>query len=80
MSVHTSLRSSKNAAGSFRNVLKRYERVRHLMAQGLWTEGRSVLGLPKIKQTKMKARKAAAKEKDATTAQTPATPSPGSTS
>jgi hypothetical protein len=34
------------------------------MTQGAWTEGRSVLGLPKIKQMKMKARKAAAKEKE----------------
>ena len=75
MSVHSSLRSQKSAADSLRNVMKRHERVRHLMAQGLWAEGHSVFGLPKIKQLKMKARKAAAKEKDAT-AQTPsATPS-----
>ena len=44
--------------------MKRHERVRHLMAQGLWAEGRSVFGLPKIKQMKMKARKAAVKEKE----------------
>lgn len=61
MSIHSSLRSSK-ASGTFRNVLKRHERVRVLMEQGLWPEGRSVLGLPKIKQTKVKARKAAPKE------------------
>lgn len=63
MSVHTSLRSSKQM-GATRNVLKRYERVRHLMAQGVWTDGRSAFGLPKIKQTRIKARKAAAKEKE----------------
>ena len=63
MSVHSSLRSGNVASGLFRNVMKRHERVRHLMAQGLWPEGRSVFGLPKIKQTKLKARKAAAKEK-----------------
>ncbi len=64
MSIHTSLKAPKNATESLRNVMKRHERVRHLMAHGLWTEGRSVLGLPKIKQTKMKARKAV-KEKEA---------------
>lgn len=52
--------------------MKRHERVRHLLAQGLWGEGRSVLGLPKIKQMKMKARKAAAKEKGEAAAEKPA--------
>ena len=48
--------------------MKRHERVRHLMMQGQWAEGRSVFGLPKIKQTKLKARKAVAKEKEGTAA------------
>jgi len=64
MSIHSSLRSDQHAAGSLRNVMKRYERVRHLMTHGSWQEGRSVFGLPKIKQMKLKARKAAAKEKE----------------
>ena len=64
MSIHPSLRTNKLAAGSLRNVMKRHERVRHLMAQGLWTDGQSVFGLPKIKVVKMKARKAATKEKE----------------
>ena len=70
MSVHSSLRTGKGA-GALRNVMKRHERVRHLMEQGLWPEGRSVFRLPKIKQTKVKARKAAAKEEkaEATTAE-----------
>ena len=80
MSIHSSLRSSKHAAGLLRNVMKRHERVRHLMAQGLWPEGRSVFGLPKIKQTKMKARKAAAKEKEETTTPTAAATPPGASS
>ena len=74
MSIHSSLRTDKHAAGSMRNVLKRHERIRRLMEQGLWVEGRSVFGLPKIKQVKMKARKAAAKEKDEASAATPAAP------
>jgi small basic protein (TIGR04137 family) len=73
MSIHSSLRSAGKAGGALRNVLKRHERIRHLMDKGLWPEGgRSVFGLPKIKQIKMKARKAA-KEKDETAAgETPA--------
>lgn len=74
MSIHPSLRSDKHAIGAFRNVLKRHERVRHLMTQGVWSEGRSVFGLPKIKQTKLKARKAAAKEKDEASTPSPAAP------
>jgi hypothetical protein len=42
------------------------------MEQGLWDPARSVFGLPKVKQTKMKARKAAPKEKAEAAAQTPA--------
>lgn len=79
MSIHPSLRTEKNAAGSLRNVMKRYERVRHMMASGAWVEGRSVFGLPKIKQVKMKARKAAAKEKEEAAA-TPAAAAPSGSS
>ena len=78
MSIHQSLRSDKNASASLRNVMKRHERVRHLMAQGVWVDGRSVFGLPKIKQVKMKARKAAAKEKEETSGTTPSAVAPSS--
>ena len=67
MSLHSSLRKAGSSFGSLRNVLKRHERVRHYMSQGSWVDGQSVLGLPKIKQLKMKARKAT-KEKDAAAA------------
>ena len=80
MSIHTSLRSSKLVATSLRNVLKRHERVRHLLTHGQWAEGSSVLGLPKIKQMKMKARKAAAKEKDAAAGEPSPAPAPESSS
>ena len=77
MSIHSSLRS-KGSLGALRNVLKRHERVRHLMTQGTWTDGQSVLGLPKIKQIRMKARKAAPKEKEeAAAGTTPAAPAAG---
>jgi len=62
MSIHSSLRKSGGKTGSTRNVLKRHERLRHLMTHGLWTEGRSAFGLPKIKQERIKAKKAAPKE------------------
>jgi small basic protein (TIGR04137 family) len=65
MSVHSSLRTSRHGTVS-RNVLKRHERVRRLVDQGRWEQGQSVLGLPKVKQLKMKARKAAPKEKTGT--------------
>ena len=80
MSIHSSLRVKKSA-GTLRNVMKRHERVRHLMTQGLWPDGRSVFGLPKIKQVKMKARKAAAKEKEGeASAATPGTAAPSAPS
>ena len=78
MSIHSSLRVKKSAE-TLRNVMKRHERVRHLMAQGLWPEGRSVFGLPKIKQLKMKVRKAA-KEKDEASAAAPGTAAPSAPS
>ena len=59
-----------------RNVLKRHERVRHLMERGLWPEGRSVFGLPKIKQLKMKARKAAKEKGEAASTEAPTTAAP----
>ena len=76
MSIHTSMRSGKGAAGMLRNVLKRYERIRLLMTKGAWEDGRSVFGLPKVKQVKVKARKAEAKEKEeaAPTTEAPAAP------
>lgn len=68
MSIHSSLRAGKSASSSTRNVLKRHERVRHMVTQNLWEEGRSVFGLPKLKQAKIKARKSAAKEKEGSAA------------
>ena len=75
MSIHSSLRGGgTKATGALRNVLKRHERVRHLLTQGLWTEGQTVFGLPKIKQMRMKARKAAKEKEGATAAAGSATP------
>jgi small basic protein (TIGR04137 family) len=48
MSLHSSLRS-RNAVGSKRSVLTRIERIKLLKARGLWTEGRLMTNLPKVK-------------------------------
>lgn len=63
MSLHPSLKVS-SAGATIRNVLKRHERVRLLMEQGKWEDGRVALNLPKVKQLRLKARKAV-KEKAA---------------
>ncbi len=46
MSQHPSF-GGKGKIKAKRNVLKRYERVRHLEEKGKWTPEKSVLGLPK---------------------------------
>ena len=80
MSIHPSLRQTGGKTGVSRNVLKRYERLQHLMSQGFWTEGRSIFGLPKLKQEKAKARKAAPKEAAAGEQPATSTPQPPPTS
>ncbi len=57
MSIHPSLKKSKGSAGALRNVMKRFERVRHLIEQGKWEDNQAVFGLPKIKKPKVKGRK-----------------------
>lgn len=48
MSQHPSLRVGGKIRKK-RNVLKRYERIDSLMADGRWKVGCKVLGLPKTK-------------------------------
>jgi len=67
MSLHPSLRLGKSGVKSLKNVMKRFERVRYLMERGKWSDGRSVYGLPKIRQVKVKVSKAAPKEEGAKT-------------
>ena len=56
MSIHSSLRSSAQGK-KHRSVLKRYERLKALKDQHLWSEEKSVLGIPKVKQQKLKVKK-----------------------
>lgn len=63
MSIHSSLRVKSGVGDTLRNVIKRHERVRTLKEQGRWPEGRSMFGLPKIKQAKVRvAKKSSGKE------------------
>lgn len=57
MSQHTSLKV-KSVGVKHRNVLKRYERIRKMEADGKWEDRKSIFGLPKIKSIKIKVRKA----------------------
>lgn len=65
MSIDKSLRR-KNQLARARNVLTRGERIKVLMDEERWQEGRSPYGLPKVKVVKMvvkKAKKAKEEEK-----------------
>ena len=63
MSIHSSLRIS-GKGNKHRSVLKRYERLKVLKEKKLWDEEKAVLGLPKVKQqrVRIKKEKAAAPE------------------
>jgi len=52
MTMDKSLRVRKGAAG-VRGVLSRAERISRLKEQDHWPEGRSPLGLPKVRVQKM---------------------------
>ena len=61
MSLHPSLVSLGKTKRQ-RTVLKRIERIKHLMEKGLWQEGDTVIGLPKIKTVRLKLKKEKVKE------------------
>ena len=54
MSLHKSL-VSKAALKRHRNVLSRAERVKRMMDEETWPDGRSVFSLPKLKIRRIKA-------------------------
>ena len=56
MTMDKSLRVRKGSAG-VRGVLTRAERIARLKEQDLWSEGRSPLGLPKVRVQKMAMKK-----------------------
>lgn len=56
MSIHSSLRSGGKGK-KHRSVLKRYERLKVLKDKNLWSDEKSVLGIPKVKMQKIKVKK-----------------------
>ena len=67
MSIDKSL-VTKGKLARHRNVLSRTERIKFLINENLWEDGRSVFGLPKVKNLKMKKAAKAEKEKTEETA------------
>jgi small basic protein (TIGR04137 family) len=61
MSVHPSLKASSESK-QHKSVLKRLERLLHLIKKDDWKEGNSVFGLPKVKILKFKIKKEKTKE------------------
>ena len=64
MSLHSSLRIDR-ASGAQRTVQTRIERIKELMKKGLWKEETGVIGLPKTKIIRVKAKKKVKAEEDA---------------
>jgi len=62
MSQHPSLKTSR-AGKKHRTVLKRYERLSALKEKGIFKDGDSVFGMPKLKIVKIKIKKEKAEEK-----------------
>lgn len=68
MSIHKSLVPASKLK-RHRNVLTRGERLQILLKEDRWEEGKSVFGLPKVKNIKMKARAKAKKAEEAAPAE-----------
>ena len=64
MTMDKSLRVRKGSS-SARGVLSRAERIAKLKEQERWTEGRSPLGLPKVRVLKLSMKKKVKKEEGA---------------
>jgi small basic protein (TIGR04137 family) len=64
MSLHSSLKIDR-ASVTQRTVQTRIERIKELMKKGLWKEEAGVIGLPKTKIVRIKAKKKIKAEGDA---------------
>ncbi len=70
MSIDKSL-LTKGKLTRHRNVLTRSERIKCLEKEGLWDDGISVFGLPKVKTIKVRKKAKSEKEKTEETTTTP---------
>ncbi len=75
MSIHPSLGAAVKGKQQ-KSVLKRTERIKHLMSKGLWKDDSKVFGLPKIKAVRIKIKKEKAAEKPAEEGATGTAPAP----
>jgi small basic protein (TIGR04137 family) len=73
MSIHSSLRGASKGK-KHRSVLKRHERLKILKDKNLWSEERSVLGIPKVKMQKIRVKKEKAAAETAGAATTATAP------
>ena len=64
MSLHPSLKIGL-AGAQQRSVMSRIERIKDLMKKDLWKDEQSVVGLPKTKIVRLKAKKAVKEAKPA---------------
>jgi len=64
MSLHSSLKIDR-ASVTQRSVQTRIERIKELMKKGLWKDETAVVGLPKTKAIRIKAKKKVKAEGDA---------------
>jgi len=64
MSIHPSLGAAVKGKQQ-KSVLKRTERIKHMMNKGLWKEDSKIFGMPKIKAFRLKIKKEKAAEKPA---------------
>ncbi len=78
MSIHPSLGIAVKGKQQ-KSVLKRTDRIKHLMSKGLWKEDSKVFGLPKIKTLRIKIKKEAAEKPVEGEAGKPATTTPAAT-
>lgn len=56
MSIHPSLGAAVKGKQQ-KSVLKRAERIKHMMTKGLWKDDSKVFGMPKIKALRIKIKK-----------------------
>jgi small basic protein (TIGR04137 family) len=56
MSIHPSLGAAVKGKQQ-KSVLKRTERIKHMMNRGLWNDDSKVFGMPKIKALRIKIKK-----------------------
>ena len=73
MSIHPSLGAAAKGKQQ-KSVLKRAERIKHMMSKGSWKEDTKIFGLPKIKAVRIKIKKEKAAEKPAEEGVAGATP------